>query len=142
MLEDQKGTFSNQCQNLVTDWASIPRRYLGTRRALGTPASPADSSSAPSPEALDTDYPPLSDAKFPASKTEKVSPDTLQGSNNNVKYLVGAVIAGILAGLGLVAIVIYLCVRRDPRLVDPKDGLRDEKPLLNFSPSNMSAGML
>lgn len=135
VLKGQKGTFSDLSQNLFTDWASIPRRYLGARRALGTPD---DSAQEKSHESFDTDYPPLSDRKNPTSKTEKASP---KGNNNNVKYLICAIVTGVLAGLGLVSLVIYFCVRRDPRF-EQNGGLRDEKPLLNISPSNTSAGML
>lgn len=145
VLNDEQRILLDECQNLFSGWAGIPRRYLrgksGTRQVLET-ASDSDPASEPSEEASDIDYPspydldypsPL-DLDYPSVEMKKFTPMASQDSaNDNRMYLVGAVIASSMAGIALAALVLFLCVNKDRRDDEPKDVQRDDKPLLNFN---------
>ncbi|KAK6142476.1 hypothetical protein DH2020_022824 [Rehmannia glutinosa] len=60
-------------------------------------------------------------------------------NNNNQKYIIAAAVASVVAVLALMALFLFVCLKKKKR-VEPKDGQRDEKPLLNFSASDISAG--
>ncbi|KAI3465649.1 hypothetical protein Pfo_022312 [Paulownia fortunei] len=167
VLRDEQETFSNKYQKLFSGWASIPRRYLrrkrGNHRVVRTalnpgPAlSPAYIDTAPiyqvpaispstvlqpparAPETAPEPAPSPSDINYPSQSTKNVSPVPSQDNNNNRKYIVAAVVASSVAGLALIALLLLFC-RKKNRRVEPKDGQRDEKPLLNFSTSDISAG--
>ncbi|KAL1567636.1 formin-like protein 3 [Salvia divinorum] len=144
VLNDEQRILLNECQNLFSGWAGIPRRYLrhksGIRQVLQTtsdsdPASPSSPTSDPNnPSPFDLDYPSPSELDYPSVEMKKFTPMASQDSpSNNRMYLVGAVIASSMAGIALAALVLFLCVNKDRSDDEPKDVPRDDKPLLNFN---------
>ncbi|KAL7102382.1 hypothetical protein ACP275_08G116900 [Erythranthe tilingii] len=59
-------------------------------------------------------------------------------NNSNIKYIIIASVASLVAGVSLIALLLLCCLKKNKK-VEPKEGQRDEKPLLNFSPSDISA---
>ncbi|KAL6538220.1 hypothetical protein OROGR_012208 [Orobanche gracilis] len=142
---------------------SIPRRYLRhksrKRRVLVTASAPDPGFSpvniAPSPihqipssspvrESADMEppdpTPPLGINK-PSELPINIPHFSSELDNNasNQKYILAALVASLVLGLVLTALLLFVCLKRKRR-VEPNDGQRDEKPLLNFSTSDISAG--
>ncbi|PIM97988.1 hypothetical protein CDL12_29537 [Handroanthus impetiginosus] len=110
--------------------------------AKGPEPSPADSPplsdiNSPPPSDIDPPPPPPKINHHP-TPAKNVSPVPSRDNNDNLKYIVAAVAAISVAGLALIALFLLLCLKKSKR-VEPKDGQRDEKPLLNFSASDISA---
>ncbi|KAL3615249.1 hypothetical protein CASFOL_040910 [Castilleja foliolosa] len=130
----------------------IPRRYLKSRsrknRVLitsstpGPTLSPAHSPSpSPSPVPEPSGMNPPSDINNKTSQLPKAIPRVpLDDTGINQNYVIYAIIASAVLGIIIIALLLLVCVTRSKRRVEPSEGLRDEKPLLNLSTSNTSAG--
>ncbi|KAK6141160.1 hypothetical protein DH2020_025100 [Rehmannia glutinosa] len=118
VLKDEQETLPIKHQTVFSFWTSIPRRV-------------------PEPDPPPSD----SDINKPSQPAKNVSPVPSQQNNNNSnqKYIIAAVVASAVAVLALMALFLFVCLKKKKR-VEPKDGQRDEKPLLNFSASDISAG--
>lgn len=57
-------------------------------------------------------------------------------------FIVGVIIASSVAGVALIALLLLCYLKSNRNNLEPKDGQRDEKPLLNFCASDISAGIL
>ncbi|KAL6561355.1 hypothetical protein OROMI_016956 [Orobanche minor] len=144
----------------------IPRRYLRHKsrkvRVLVTASAPdpgfSPANIAPSPvqqipspspspvrESADMEPPdptPPLDINKPSElpiNVPHVSLELDNNNNSNQKYILAALVASLVLGLVLTALLLFVCLKRKRR-VEPNDGQRDEKPLLNFSTSDISAG--
>ncbi|KAG8364617.1 hypothetical protein BUALT_Bualt18G0016100 [Buddleja alternifolia] len=164
---DEQETPSLTYQYFLSNWASIPRRYLrgkgkGQIRAvrtsitLGPALSPANLAPppieqspvlsptpvlqppemAPEPSAQSDNVNSLS----PLNTPENVTPVPFQRNGVSRKYIVVAVVSTAVAVLLLLFILMFCCLKKRRSRVEPKDGQRDEKPLLNFCASDISAG--
>ncbi|KAL0319791.1 UNVERIFIED_CONTAM: Formin-like protein 3 [Sesamum radiatum] len=93
------------------------------------------------PELPDVDSPPeLPAVGSPPKLPKKVPPPPLPPVNNShTKYIVIAAVSSAVAALAVFAIIVLLC-GKETKTIEPKDGQRDVKPLLNLSTSNISAG--
>ncbi|XP_075498172.1 formin-like protein 3 isoform X1 [Primulina tabacum] len=150
-------------QELLSGRGSVPRRCL--RRSLqnrvvrttvltpGPALSPANSSTAPksqplSPAEAPEPYPPPdysnssspSDVDYTSQIPKSISPVTLENDHKNSKYLLAAIITCSVAGFVLLFISLICCMKKSRTETGPNDGQRDEKPLLNFCASDISAG--
>ncbi|KAK4420521.1 Formin-like protein 5 [Sesamum alatum] len=96
---------------------------------------------APPPPAVD-ETPPRFPAVDSPPKLPKIVPPPSPPppvNNSHTKYIVIAAVSSAVAALAVFALILLLCGKKIEK-VEPKDGQRDEKPLLNFSTSNISAG--
>ncbi|KAL3624691.1 hypothetical protein CASFOL_031359 [Castilleja foliolosa] len=120
----------------------ILRRRSSRHRVLLTSSSPGPAlSPAPSPVPDPSDIDPPSHVDNKTSQLPKTIPRVpLDNAGVDQNYVIGAIISSVVFGIILIALLLFVCVRRSKRRVEPKEGQRDEKPLLNFSPSNNSAG--
>lgn len=159
---DEGETSPNRYQKLFSGWISIPRRFLRSHPVIRTDSSPGPALSpdvsakapiheppvhSPSPvfqppvSAPEPSYTP-SDIYFPPKSMENDSPLPTQDNNDTKKYVIIAACASLVAGLAIIALFLLCCMKKKNQRVEPKEGQRDEKPLLNFSTSDISAGML
>ncbi|KAL2493934.1 Formin-like protein 3 [Forsythia ovata] len=163
------GTWFSKYQELFTDWNSVPRRYLrGNKDRVVNPAPAPGPASAPnlapapiyqtpasapspigeppspipqpSPPSVLVPSPSPPAVNHPPLKPKIVTPVPSGKSNENKKFIVAVIIASSVAGVALIALLLLCYLNSNKNKLGPKDGQRDEKPLLNFCASDISAG--
>ncbi|GFY99131.1 formin homology5 [Actinidia rufa] len=156
-----------KCLNLLFGWLDVPRRYLQSdhkkARSLAPAPAPAPApgpthararfslapASSPSPisqRPAKPPKPPLPKKPHASPPPPKVKPSPLhfvpapppQNNSDSQKDVIIAVVATAAVLLTLFAVIFVCFIRRNGNKVGPKDGQRDEKPLLNFCSSDMS----
>ncbi|PSS14433.1 Formin-like protein [Actinidia chinensis var. chinensis] len=154
-----------KCLNLLFGWLDVPRRYLQSdhkkARSLAPASAPAPGpthararfslapASSPSPisqRPAKPPKPPLPKKPHASPPPPKVKPSPLhfvpapppQNNSDSQKDIIIAVVATAAVLLTLFAVIFVCFIRRNSNKVGPKDGQRDEKPLLNFCSSDMS----
>lgn len=161
-------TWLSRCQELFSSWFTIPRRvlryrihhYPGIVRLSQSPGPPAPSyqksASSPSPilqpssSVLQTFSP---ETSFPQDTIHSPPPLAInnppgrpQTGAPNRNYVLAAIAASSVAGLAFVALLLLCCLKNSKDQVGPRNGQkdekRDEKPLLNFCSSDVSAGIV
>lgn len=97
----------------------------------------------PAPVPEKSPFPPKEPIIPPSSSDDHNVPVIPQNSDadENRKYAVAAIVAGVVAGVSLFALFLLCCLKRNKSKVEPKEGLRDENPLLNLSGNDLLAGM-
>ncbi|KZV15131.1 formin-like protein 3-like [Dorcoceras hygrometricum] len=138
--------------------SSIPRRCLRRRlqnRVLTTnvPTPGPNSSMSPisqppssaeGPEPYSPPYystsPSPSDSDYTPQLPKNLLPVSPESDHKNSKYLLAAIIACSMSGFALLFVSLICCMKKSRTSTVPNDGQRDEKPLLNFCASDISAG--
>ncbi|GER31593.1 formin-like protein [Striga asiatica] len=113
----------------------IPRRYLRHmnrkhHRVLTVALTPGP---VPGPA-----IPPMDDE--PPTLPKSILPHVENSDNNNQKYMLVGIVTISVVGLAIVALLLFVCLKRKRRVEPKEEGQRDEKPLLNFTISDISSG--
>ncbi|KAK3028431.1 hypothetical protein RJ639_039023, partial [Escallonia herrerae] len=120
-------------------YAPVPSYYA--------PASSLTPTLQPSVQAPEPSLPELPNEFLPPSPVVHPLPRPPDGrqvppsnNGNNRKFIIAAIAASGVAAIAFIAFLLFCCLRGSRNRIDPKDGQRDEKPLLNFCSSDISAG--
>ncbi|CAI9783578.1 unnamed protein product [Fraxinus pennsylvanica] len=105
---------------------------------LQPPAMAPEPSSLPVP--VPSPSPPPLALKHPPLKPNIVPPIPPGKSHENMKFIIGVIIASSVAGVALITMLFLCYLKSNRNNLESKDGHRDEKPLLNFCSSDISAG--
>lgn len=106
------------------------------------PSPPVEAPEEPSPSPELIDSLPLAPPpkQFPPADqvVQRKSPKKDDGSEKKKIVAIAATAAGVLA---VVALFLFCCLRGSSKKIGPRDGKRDEKPLLDLSMSDFSTGI-
>lgn len=98
---------------------------------------------APEPFSLPVSIPSRSPPPLAVKRPSlNVTPIPSGKSHKNRMFIVSVIIASSVAGVALIALLLFCYLKSNRNNLEPKDGQRDEKPLLNFCASDISAGIL
>ncbi|XP_051135504.1 formin-like protein 3 [Andrographis paniculata] len=145
-LTEVKESCSNKLEKATETSATTPRRYLHGQHTWSIlRTTSADSASSPSPSLSPTPggnifapspSPTLMSLDKAADQSLSTSKEPSQTNKDVQKYLMITLILIIVLGLVVIAILLVLCVKSSKE--GSKGGVRDEKPLLDFSSSDAS----
>lgn len=109
---------------------------------LAPPSDDADTDTDADTDVSDSPSPPPPVVRSPPlSRAHPKSHPSKKHEEDQTAIIVGIVAAGVGVILA-VALLLFCCRRGEKSKVDPKDGLKDERPLLNISLSELSAGTI
>ncbi|CAK9187054.1 unnamed protein product [Ilex paraguariensis] len=86
------------------------------------------------------DSPPPPAVFFPPPRPPDGPHIPSQKNRNNPKYTTATIAASSVAAVALIALFLLCCLKGSKNKIGPRDGQRDEKPLLNICSSDLSAG--
>lgn len=73
---------------------------------------------------------------------QHAAPPKPSNENSNSRVLkIAVIVASSVASLALIALFLFCCLRGRKNKIGPRDGQRDENPLLNFCLSDLSNGI-
>ncbi|KAJ7981340.1 Formin-like protein [Quillaja saponaria] len=159
-----------KCVELLLGWPSAPRRYLAdeshsqiapsTGPAEAPEAAAASPSHGPSPaSSLSPNLQPrVEDPSLPSDEIEPLTPPRppkqasprpqakphnppkKQDDNDNKTTIIVAAAATAAGTIVLIVLILFCCLKSNKKKIGPKEGQKDDRPLLTLSISDFSAG--